>query len=143
MALSGIHSSSRRRVRLSCRVVGTAETGALLRIRGIELIEPAAGVGGSTSRSTRCTSSRSPLPISFRSNGSAPPAEQLVQDHPQRIDVAARIDVGRADAGLLGAHVLRVPITCPMCVASVSLGQSLPATALATPKSITLAMVCH
>jgi hypothetical protein len=37
------------------------------------------------------------------------PRKQLVQQHPQRVDVGPRVDVEAADLGLVRAHVLRRP----------------------------------
>ena len=63
--------------------------------------------------------------------------EQFVEQHAQRIDVAARVDVQLVELGLLGAHVLGVPTIWPKPVNSVC-SVSCWLMALATPKSMTL-----
>ena len=93
------------------------------------------GFGGSSSRMIRSISSNAaslqPLALERRGAG-----QQLVEQHAQRIDVAAGVDVELVELGLLGAHVL------DRADHLAELGEHRPfgellAVALATPKSIT------
>ena len=64
------------------------------------------GRGGSSSRMIRRISSKAAACSRSLSNGVVA-GQQLVQQHAQRIDVAARVDVELTELGLLGAHVER------------------------------------
>ena len=63
--------------------------------------------------------------------------QQFVEQHTQRVDVAARIDV-QADSAVAcsGLMYIGVPTICENCVNNVCVGQACRV-ALATPKSIT------
>ena len=63
------------------------------------------GRGGSSSRMIRSISSNAAERSRWRSNGVSP-VKQFVEQHAQRVDVAARVDVQLVELGLLGAHVL-------------------------------------
>ena len=73
--------------------------------RSPESLSRVEGFGGSSSRIRRRISEyaawRSLLLLQRRRAG-----QQLVEQHAQRVDVAARVDVQAAHLGLLGAHVL-------------------------------------
>ena len=64
------------------------------------------GLGGSSSRMIRSISSNAASCSRLRSSG-VDAGQQLVQQHAQRIDVAAGVDVELVQLGLLGAHVLQ------------------------------------
>ena len=64
------------------------------------------GRGGSTSRTIRSISRIAPRWNCLASIGGEP-VEQLVEHHPEGIDVGARVDVHRRRVGLLGRHVRR------------------------------------
>ena len=63
------------------------------------------GLGGSSSRMIRSTSSNAASRSRFRSKG-VEPVKQLIEQHAERIDVAAGVDVELVELGLLGTHVL-------------------------------------
>ena len=73
------------------------------------------GLGGSSSRMIRSVSSNAASRSRFCSNGVVP-VKQLVEQHAERIDVAAGVDVELIELGLLGAHVFDVPMTWPNSV---------------------------
>ena len=64
------------------------------------------GRGGSSSRISRTISCSAAGRSRLRSSGVVP-VKQLVEQHAQRVDVAAGVDVEGVQLGLLGAHVLR------------------------------------
>ena len=70
------------------------------------MLTRALGRGGSSSRIIRRISSRPEPPRVSLSNGVVP-VKQLVEQHAQRIDVAAGVDAELVHLRLLGAHVQR------------------------------------
>ena len=65
------------------------------------------GRGGSSSRMIRRISSKAALRAGACLSKRRRAGEQLVEQHAERIDVAAGIDVEAVHLGLLGAHVER------------------------------------
>ena len=65
------------------------------------------------------------------------PRQELVKQHPQRVDVTPRVDIDRAISACSGLMYSGVPTTVPNCVNNV-FSVSRWSIALATPKSITL-----
>ena len=98
--------------------------------------QPVLGLGGSSSRISRSISSKRRLLESFALQRRAA-RQQLVQQHPQAVNVAARVDVELVKLRLFGLMYSSVPTIAPKAVNSVCSVSFCPV-ALATPKSITL-----
>ena len=93
------------------------------------------GRGGSSSRRIRSISSKAADCSRWRSNGVSP-GQQLVQQHPQRIDIAAGVDVQLVQLRLLGTHVFQRADHLAHLREHRLFGQPAAWIALATPKSM-------
>ena len=85
-----------------------------------------------------CGGSRRNRLQQFAWRQTASPGEQFVEQDPQAVDVAARINVQPAQFGLLRAHIGRRADELLEGGENRLVGQRLPAVALAMPKSMIL-----
>ena len=108
-AQAGESASSGSACRCCAMVVSSASSIVLKRVEGRS---------GSFSRIVRRISSRPACKQFLRVEGRLA-GEQFVEQHAQRVDVAARIDVQAAHLRLLRAHVGGVPMNCSNAVKSV------------------------
>ena len=101
-----IQSSSPRSVWLSCRGSTVRLSAMVVRSSFDSVLTRALGGGGLSSRMIRRISSKPACRSVSLANGGCP-ASSSYKQHPQRIDVAAGVDVRLAHLRLLGAHVQR------------------------------------